>query len=188
MRYLQKFFIAGMAALLLPLTAQAAVQEFPIANALKSEHAKEHLRDTKYYFSDQYTGKMPEIRDIVSGPRVQKVRGASDQELCDEAFIGALTHLQNQAIARNAEAIVNIYSFNLRTPFISTSEYQCEIGRRMVRVVLKGTLVGKVGARPAAQPTASPAERLKKLKELRKQGLIDEATYKAKEAEILNEL
>lgn len=190
MHYLKKTMIAGLAAVLLPLSAQAAVKTFPIANALKTEHAKEHIRDTKYYFSDQYTGKLPVIRDIVSGPRVKKTRGASEQELCDEAFVGAVTHLQNQAIARNAEAIVNIYSFNLRTPFVSTTEYECEIGRRMVRVVLKGTLVGNVGARPAAtaQPAASPAERLKKLKELRQQGLIDEATYKAKEAEILNEL
>lgn len=188
MRHLQKIVVATITAVLLPLTAQAAVQEFPIAPALKSDLAKEHIGDRKFYFSDQYTGKLPVIKEIVAGPRVQKVRGSSEQALCDEAFVAAIASLQNQAVVHNAHAIANVHSFNLRMPFVSTSEYQCEIGRRMVRVVLKGTLVGKTGTQALAQPAESAADRLKKLKNLRQQGLIDEATYKQKEAEILGEL
>lgn len=194
MRSLKKVLRVGIVVMILPLAAQASdIKTLPIADALNSALAKEKLNQQMLYFADAYRGNEGVLESVEAGPRVQRKRGTKLQQSCDEAFVEALTSLQAQAGVKKATAVVNIHSY-LPLPFmpgiafVSAKEYQCEVGRKMVRVVLKGGLVRQNGANAATQSTASAAERLQKLKQLRKQGLIDEATYKQKEAEILKEL
>lgn len=198
MRTMQKIIFAVMAVVLLPLAAQADsdMKEFPIINALNSLAAKDKVDRAILFFADEYSGSETVTENVLAGPRVQKARGKKVQESCNEAFVEALVSLQAQAAVKKATAVVNIHSyipipFVPDMPFVSNTEYICEVGRKMVRVILKGGLVHQPSAPSASagkQTTESAADRLRKLKELRKQGLIDETAYKRREAEILREL
>lgn len=195
MRTMQKIIFAVMAVVLLPLAAQADsdMKEFPISDALNSPAAKDKVDRAILFFADEYSGSETVTENVLAGPRVQKARGKKVKESCNEAFVEALVSLQAQAAVKKATAVVNIHSyipipFVPDMPFVSNTEYICEVGRKMVRVILKGGLIHQPGASAGKQTTESAADRLRKLKELRKQGLIDETAYKRREAEILREL
>lgn len=187
-------FGVGVLALALPLMAQANISNHPIKAALESDAAKEQLSNVKVYYANQHNGKgFAALREVTTSRRVKKERGESEQQSCNRAFVAAVAALQNQVSTYFAEAVINVQSNIKHNAFSSTTEYQCEVGRAMVHVALKGIVIGKPGA-GASLPTTQPAEkgsipeRLKKLKALRDEGLIDEKTYKAREAEILKEV
>lgn len=183
--------LLGIAALtVLPLAAQANISQHPIKDALDSDIAKEQLGPAKFYFADQHSGRgFSAMREVTSSRRARKERGETEQQTCNKAFVAALAAMQSQVAMYFAEAVINVQSNIKHNAYASTTEYQCEIGRAMVHVALKGTVVGKPGAGAAAPaPKASVPERLKQLKALRDQGLIDEKTYKAREAEILKDI
>lgn|SRR5690554_2516433 len=191
---MKKILIAGIAALLLPLAAQASnIQTFYIQDALDTPAAKESVDESMLFFADEYGGSETVMETVLAGPRVEKQRKKKVGHSCHEAFVEALVSLQAQAAAKNATGVVNIHSylpvpFVPDIPFVSTTEYQCEVGRKLVRVILKGGLIRQGEASSSAPSSEPAAERLKKLKALRDQGLIDDAAYKRRQAEILREL
>lgn len=188
MHLMKSLLLTGCVAAMLPLAAHANISQYPIKAALDSEVAKEQLGPEKFYFADQHSGKgFAAMREVNTSRRVKKERGDSEQQSCNKAFVAALAALQKQVSTYYAEAVINVQSNIKHNAYASTAEYQCEIGRAMVHVALKGTVVGKPGA-GAAAPRAPVEERLKKLKDLRDKGLIDEKTYKAREAEILKDV
>lgn len=190
---MKKILIAGITALLLPLTAHSSIKTFYIQDALNLPAAKEQVDEAILFFADEYGGAETVMETVLAGPRVEKQRKKKVEVSCHEAFVEALVSLQAQAAVKKATGVVNIHSylpvpFVPDIPFVSTTEYQCEVGRRLVRVVLKGGLIRQGSAASTSSSSEPAAERLKKLKALRDQGLIDDAAYKRRQAEILREL
>lgn len=62
----------------------------------------------------------------------------SVSEACNRAFISALISLQDRAKKEGKTSVVGIYSFYKKNKFSSSSEFECEDGKIMSGVTLKG--------------------------------------------------
>lgn len=186
--------MAGVLAIALPGIAQANIKNFPIKAGMESNAAKEQLGPTKVFFADQHSGKgFSAMREVTTSRRVRKERGETEQQSCNRAFVAAVSALQDQVTTYFAEAVIKVQSNIKHNAYSSATEYQCEVGRAMVHVALKGIVISKPGTGASLEATkpankGSVPERLKKLKTLRDQGLISEESFKAREAEILQDI
>jgi len=62
----------------------------------------------------------------------------SIKEACDRAFVSALISLQDRAKKEGKNSVVDIYSFYKKKKFSSSSQFECEDGKIMSGVTLKG--------------------------------------------------
>ena len=60
------------------------------------------------------------------------------EEACNRAFVSALISLQDRAKKEGKTSIVDIYSFYKKKKFSSSSQFECEDGKIMSGVTLKG--------------------------------------------------
>lgn len=72
---------------------------------------------------------------------VGKARGDTDYLACKNAFIEALTDLQNIAKKNGADTIFDIHSFFKRRDNFSATQFECHSGSFSSVVGLKGTLL-----------------------------------------------
>ncbi len=62
----------------------------------------------------------------------------STEVACNRAFVSAIISLQDRAKKEGKSSVVDIYSFYKKRKFSSTSEFECEDGKIMSGVTLKG--------------------------------------------------
>jgi len=60
------------------------------------------------------------------------------EEACNRAFISALIALQDRAKKQGRRSVVGIYSYHKKKVYSSTSQFQCDDGKMMSAVTLRG--------------------------------------------------
>ena len=60
------------------------------------------------------------------------------EEACNRAFLSAVIALQNRAKKQGKRSVVGIYSYHKKNIYSSSSRFQCEDGKMMSAVTLKG--------------------------------------------------
>jgi len=60
------------------------------------------------------------------------------EEACNRAFISALIALQERAKKQGRRSVVGIYSYHKKKVYSSTSRFQCDDGKMMSAVTLRG--------------------------------------------------
>jgi uncharacterized protein YbjQ (UPF0145 family) len=132
-----------MALVLVPLVAGARETEhlLPVKDAVQSDLGKTRLFSTPFYMKGQ---KHPRVAKVVYETNTeQSTRGAfrSDEASCQVAFLSAIRELQQLAVEKGADAIVDVVSTTWGKKTESATKYRCIAGAFVVHVGLKAKLV-----------------------------------------------
>lgn len=136
--------VAIVSALVLaPLVAGARETEhlLPVKDAVESEVGKAKLFSTPFYMEGQ---KHPRVAKVVHEANTeQSTSGAfrSDEASCQVAFLSSIRELQQLAVQKGADAIVDVVSTTWGRQTESATEYRCIAGTFVVHVGLKAKLV-----------------------------------------------
>ena len=135
--------LVGSVFLLAPLGAQARNTEhlYPVEEAKSSDLGEARLLDVPFYMKGQ---KHPKVKKRLSEVNTDRsTRGAfrSDSSSCQVAFLSALIVLQQRAMEKGGDAVVDIVSTTRGKKTESASEYRCIAGSVVVHVGLKGKIV-----------------------------------------------
>lgn len=142
MRVLLRLLVVGVL-VLAPLAASARNTEhlYPVDEARNSDLGKSRLFDVPFYMKGQ---KHPAVaKRILEETTNQSTRGAfrSDNASCQVAFLSAIRALQQIAMERGGNAVVDIVSITGDKQTESATEYRCIAGDMIVHVGLKGKIV-----------------------------------------------
>src|SRR5512141_2460044 len=184
--------------------ARDDVVSFPIADVLSQAQNASRLEGVQFFFGGQ---PHPDVAQNFGEFPTNKKTNAfnkSDKEACEWAFMSALLSFHQRALSLGGNAVIGIKGNYKKTPFESTTEFQCGVGATIAGVTLTGTVVklqdlGKPVAKPMqfttpqpAKPTKAPAagetnkyDELMKLDELRKKGVLTEEEFQAEKKRIL---
>ncbi len=124
-----------------PAQARNDVLTLPLNSIIGTDKAKQTLLDIPIYFASQSHPEVSKDSAEVSTSRKTNAFGKSDDEACQWVLLSALKALQNAAIKRGYDAVVNIRSNYKHNEFSSATEFQCGAGTIMAGVALKGDLV-----------------------------------------------
>lgn len=114
----------------------------PIAGAMEANDAQAKLNNgVKFFFAGQATPKI--LSKLGEKKTSQKTNafGKSAETACNWAFLSAMMHLEKQAVALGANAVVNIVSNYNNVPTASATEFECHEGALMAGVAFKGDFV-----------------------------------------------
>ncbi len=123
----------GLASMLGGCAAEG-VQKMSIQKALSDTRANAGVsKDIRLSFGDsgstghEYT-------------TIKRTNGANKEmdEACNRAFLSAVIALQDRAIKEGKKSVVDIYSFHKRNKFSSSTQFECEDGKIMNAVTLRG--------------------------------------------------
>jgi len=129
-------FIAGNA------LARDTKHMFSIEEALTTSAAVEKLdKSVKFYFGKQPNAKVEQKFEEVQSNKKTNAFLKSDKEACEWAFLSAMLSFQETALARGANAVVNIYSYYKKHKVSSLDQYECGAGAVMAGVTFRGTIV-----------------------------------------------
>ena len=110
------------------------MQKLSIQSALADVSANSKLDpNIKLSFGDNGSGG----KEWTANKKTNSVN-KSTQEACNRAFISALISLQDRAKKEGKSSVVDIYSFYKKKKFSSSSQFECEDGKIMSGVTLKG--------------------------------------------------
>ena len=128
---------------LAPVSAHARNTEhfYPVEEARTSELGEARLLDVPFYMKGQ---KHPKVKQTLSEVNTDRsTRGAfrSDNSSCQVAFLSALIVLQQRALEKGGDAIVDIVSTTRGKKTESATEYRCIAGAMIVHVGLRGKIV-----------------------------------------------
>lgn len=128
---------------LVPLSAQARDTEhfYPVEEAAQSDLGQSRLLSVPYYMKGQ---KHPPVKKVLSEINTDRsTRGAfrSDSTSCQVAFLSALIVLQQRAMDKGGDAVIDIVSTTRGKLSESATEYRCIAGTMIVHVGLKGKIV-----------------------------------------------
>lgn len=140
-RYLLPLAVALL--LLAPLGASARETEhnLSVADATTSELGKARMFSVPIYMKGQ---KHPKVLKVLSETTTeQSTRGAfrSDSASCQVAFLSAVRDLQQTAMDKGGNAVVDIVSITWDKQTESATDYRCIAGSMVVHVGLKGKIV-----------------------------------------------
>jgi hypothetical protein len=135
--------VVGSLFLLAPLGAWARDTEhlFPAEEAKSSDLGQARLLDVPFYMKGQ---KHPKVKKTLSEVNTDRsTRGAfrSDSASCQVAFLSALLVLQQRAMDKGGNAIIDIVSTTRGKRTESATEYRCLAGTVIVHVGLRGKIV-----------------------------------------------
>ena len=108
---------------------------------LSSEKAKQALLDIPLYFAGQKHAKADKSWGEITTSRKTNAFNKSDQEACEWVMLSALIVLQESAVQRGMNAVVDIKSNYKHKEFASSTQFECGAGTILAGVALKGTLV-----------------------------------------------
>ncbi len=134
--------ILALSGILLSGTAQARddVLTLPLNTIIGTDKAKQTLLDIPIYFAGQSHPEIGKDTVEVSTSRKTNAFGKSDNEACQWVLLSALKVLQDAALKRGYDAVVNIRSNYKHNEFSSATKFQCGAGSIMAGVALKGDL------------------------------------------------
>ncbi|MDU0353034.1 excinuclease ABC subunit A [Paraglaciecola aquimarina] len=115
--------------------------KFPIEPLLSSEKAKQALLDIPIYFAGQPHATPVKTYGEMSTNKKTNAFNKSDQEACEWVLLSALKALQEGALKKGMNAVVDIKSNYKHNEFVSSTEFECGAGTFLSGVALKGTAV-----------------------------------------------
>lgn len=128
-------------ALAFPVSARDSALHFPVSAAIAAGRSQGILDGSvQFYFAGQKTPAIAKrFGESVSNRKTNAV-GKSDSQACEWVMLSALQALQEEAKARNANAVIDIVSYYKKRTYSSATEYECHAGGIMAGVALKGSL------------------------------------------------
>ena len=135
--------LIGAVLALAPLGAEARNTEhfYPVEEARTSDLGEARLLSVPFYMRGQ---DHPPVAQTLSEVNTDhSTRGAfrSDNASCQVAFLSAIIALQQRAMEKGGDAIVDIVSITRGKKTESATEYRCIAGAMIVHVSLKGKIV-----------------------------------------------
>lgn len=122
--------------------AREEIKEFPIAEAMATETAKDKLSDrVQFYFAKQSYPKPTQSHGTFSTSKKTNAFGKSDTEACQWAFLSAMIALHDRALREGGNAVVDIKSNYDNNLTESKTSYKCGAGNVMAGVALEGRVV-----------------------------------------------
>lgn len=122
------------------VTAKDERLKFDLEPLLSSEKAKQALLDVPVYFAGQSHPEPEKFWGEVSTSRKTNAFGKSDREACEWVLLSALKVLQQNALKRGMNAVINIKSNYKHREFSSAEQFECGSGNIIAGVALKGDL------------------------------------------------
>lgn len=139
-----KVLLASLVACLLISTSAFARDDrlkFPIEPLLSSAKAQQALLDVPIYFAGQPHATPSSTWGEATTSRKTNAFNKSDQEACEWVLLSAIKVLQEQALKKGMNAVIDIKSNYKHQEFSSSTEFECGSGKLIAGVALKGTLV-----------------------------------------------
>jgi len=141
----QLFLFAVLAVLVLgfsPSHARNTILRYSIDSAMNQPEAKAKLNDAvRMYFGDQAHPAVERQLGTVTANRKTNAFGKSDRVACEWAFLSAMITLQENAIRRGGDAVINIRSYYYKNNFSSATQFECGAGALMAGVTMIGDIV-----------------------------------------------
>lgn len=126
------------AALLITGCGRDTKHNFLISDAMNSPLARETLDpDIKVEFAK---GNGDILRKGLVSNKKTNAANKSDEDACIRAFISAVKQFQQSARDAGATKVINLISYYRKSPFSSTTQYECHAGGVIAGVALKGDL------------------------------------------------
>lgn len=113
----------------------------PIEEAMSTPDARAKLNPNVRLVFGEGAGMVSGEHGPVVTNRKTNAFNKTDEEACRWVMLSALIALQDAALQKGANAVINIESFYNQVPMSSTSEYECHAGALMAGVALKGDVV-----------------------------------------------
>ncbi|MFT2091845.1 excinuclease ABC subunit A [Paraglaciecola sp. 2405UD69-4] len=139
-----KVLLAGLVTCLL-LSSSAFARDdrlkFSLEPVLSSEKAKQALLDVPIYFSGQSHATPTTTWGETTTSKKTNAFNKSDQEACEWVLLSAIKALQEQALKKGMNAVVDIKSNYKHQEFASSTEFECGAGKFIAGVALKAKLV-----------------------------------------------
>lgn len=137
-----RLLILAAVALLSTLPAQARDSrlELSLQDLVESSQAREAGIDgsVRFYLAGQSVAVVKRFDTGVSN-RKTNAANKSDEDACRWVALSALLALQESALSRGANAVVDIVSYYKKREFRSPTNYECHAGNILAGVTLKGT-------------------------------------------------
>ncbi len=120
--------------------ARDTLHYYSIQEALNSPDAAKVLdKNIKLYFNHGVDGEVVG-KNLVTN-RKTSAFAKSDEKACRWAFLSGVKSLQARAKKMKASKVANIHSFHKKTPYYSSTKYECHAGAMIARVALRGDMV-----------------------------------------------
>lgn len=140
MKHSVKIAIALTTMLLAACAPRDTAHYYSIQDALNSPEAKQVLNPKiKLYFGKPAPGRV--VKAGLVSNRKTNAANKSDEKSCQWAFLTVVKQFQDRAESMGATKVGNIISFYKKTPYKSTTQYECHAGNLMSGVALKGDIV-----------------------------------------------
>ncbi|MEP0355397.1 MAG: excinuclease ABC subunit A [Paraglaciecola sp.] len=139
-----KVLLAGLVSCLLISSSAFARDDrvkFPIEPLLSSSKAKQALLSVPVYFAGQSHATPSNTWGEVTTSKKTNAFNKSDQEACEWVLLSAIKALQESALKKGMNAVIDVKSNYKHQEFSSSSEFECGAGKFLAGVALKATLV-----------------------------------------------
>ncbi|MGO2132134.1 MAG: excinuclease ATPase subunit [Halomonas sp.] len=113
----------------------------PIEEAMSTPDARAKLNPNVRLVFGESAGVVNEEYGSVVTNRKTNAFNKTDEEACRWVMLSAMMALQDDALQKGANAVINIESYYKKVPMSSTTEYECHAGTLMAGVALKGDVV-----------------------------------------------
>ena len=130
--------------LLISSQAQARndFKEFSISEAMALEQFKSKLgSDVRFYFGNNTPSGVTKTYGEWPTQKKTNAFNKTDEFACQWALLSGLLSLKKRALAEGGNAVINIKTNNDHREKSNSSTFECEIGRIIGSVALKGTVV-----------------------------------------------
>ena len=111
------------------------------ADVLNDPAFKQLGSTVAFYFASQTPPKIAKDLGTFVGNKIAKKRGESDQQWCQEAALGALAELRDEANTRGGNAVIDIQSFWKGNVIADKTKYECHAGGTGGHISLQGKIV-----------------------------------------------
>lgn len=122
--------------------ARNTIHRVSIEAAMAQAEAATRLDSSiQLFFGDQAHPPVERELGTYTANKKTNAFGKSDEEACEWAFLSAMISLQQRAVARGGDAVINIRSYYYRNNFSSATEFECGAGALMAGVTMVGDVV-----------------------------------------------
>jgi hypothetical protein len=131
--------ITGVIFLILAASAEARNDKYYLSNTdvINDPGFKQLGTRVAFYFAGQASPKIAQDLGTFTANKIAKIRGQSDEQLCQQAALGALSELRDEASARSGNAVVNIQSLWKGNTIAGKTKYESRGRHRRPRIAAR---------------------------------------------------
>ncbi len=137
-------FLVVLSALLFGFSASEArntIHHFSIEEALSKGNETRLKNSIQLFFGDQAHPPVEQEFGTYTANKKTNAFGKSDEKACKWAFLSAMIALQDRAVERGGNAVINIRSYYYKNEFSSATEFECGAGAAIAGVTMVGEVV-----------------------------------------------